>query len=83
MTISLILPFHNAEATLPQALRSIAAQRFRNFEVVAVDDGSSDSSLSLLESFCSVSNLPVIMVRHDMRKVRKLYLNAKLDGEEQ
>ena len=80
MTISLILPFHNAEATLPKVLRSIEAQRFRNFEVVAVDDGSSDSSFPLLETFRSESALPVILVRHDRNRGVAAARNSGLEA---
>lgn len=68
MTISLILPVHNAENSLPQALLSIVAQHFRDIEIVAVDDGSTDGSLSLLETFQSESGLNSLLVRHDVNR---------------
>lgn len=40
--VSVLLPFHNAASTLPAALRSLRGQTLREFEVVAVDDGSTD-----------------------------------------
>jgi len=50
-TISVLLPVYNAELFLHQSLESILAQTFSDFEVIAVDDGSTDSSLSILEQF--------------------------------
>ena len=47
--ISILLPARNAAATLPAALRSIARQSFRDWELVAVDDGSTDATRALLE----------------------------------
>lgn len=47
--VSILLPARNAEATLPAALRSVARQTFRDWELVAVDDGSSDRTRELLE----------------------------------
>lgn len=47
--VSVILPVHNAAATLGAALDSLHAQTFRDFEIVAVDDGSADASAALLE----------------------------------
>jgi hypothetical protein len=44
------MPVWNAEAFLSSALESLAAQTFRDFEVVAIDDGSSDGSRELLRS---------------------------------
>ncbi|MGH8213157.1 MAG: glycosyltransferase family 2 protein [Rhodanobacteraceae bacterium] len=40
----------NAEATLEETLASIASQTYRDFELVAVDDGSSDATPRLLEA---------------------------------
>ena len=48
--ISVLLPVRDAEATLPAALASLRAQSLEGFEVVAVDDGSVDGSLALLEA---------------------------------
>lgn len=45
------MPFRNAAATLPATLASIARQTFDNFELIAVDDHSSDESACLLERF--------------------------------
>lgn len=47
--MSILLPVRNGAATLPAALASLEAQTFRDFEVVAVDDGSTDATLALLE----------------------------------
>lgn len=47
--ISILLPARDAAATLPAALRSIARQTFRDYEIVAVDDGSTDRTAELLE----------------------------------
>ena len=41
-TVSVILPCFNAHALLPQALASLAAQTYRDFDITIVDDGSDD-----------------------------------------
>jgi glycosyltransferase involved in cell wall biosynthesis len=46
--ISVLLPCFNAAATLEPTLESIAAQTLEDFEVVAVDDGSTDSTPDIL-----------------------------------
>ena len=48
--VSILLPVHQAAATLPACLRSIERQRESRWECVAVDDGSRDESLSLLRA---------------------------------
>jgi glycosyltransferase involved in cell wall biosynthesis len=47
--VSILMPVYNAAATLPAALRSILAQSFREWELVAVNDGSDDGSLEVLD----------------------------------
>ncbi len=44
MLVSIIVPVYNSESYLRACLGSIEAQTFRDFEVLLVDDGSSDSS---------------------------------------
>lgn len=48
MLVSVLMPVHDAAATLPLAWASIRRQRGVRFECVAVDDGSRDGSLELL-----------------------------------
>lgn len=47
-TVSVLMPVHQAAATLPAVLDDLAAQTLADWELVAVDDGSTDGSLSLL-----------------------------------
>jgi len=41
------IPFYNAAHTLPDAIRSVFAQSFQDWELVLVDDGSTDHSLTI------------------------------------
>lgn len=47
--VSVLLPCYNAARTLPEALSSITNQTHPDFEVVAVDDGSTDNTLEILK----------------------------------
>ena len=47
--ISVLLPVYNAERFLPECLDSLEAQTLKDFEVIALDDGSTDGSWKLLE----------------------------------
>ncbi|NGM17160.1 glycosyltransferase [Eggerthellaceae bacterium zg-893] len=48
-TVSIVIPVYNAEAFLDPLLDNLKAQTFTDFEVICVNDGSSDSSLDILE----------------------------------
>lgn len=50
-TFSIIVPVYNASQTLERCLDSILNQGFRSFEVICVDDGSSDSSWEMLGNY--------------------------------
>ncbi|MEF2145312.1 MAG: glycosyltransferase family 2 protein [Desulfovibrionaceae bacterium] len=49
--VSVTLPCFNAEATLPACLDSLLAQSLKNIEIVAVDDGSEDTTASILRAY--------------------------------
>jgi glycosyltransferase involved in cell wall biosynthesis len=49
--LSVLVPTFNGEAYLAQALDSVAAEGARGVEVVAVDDGSSDGTVALLDRY--------------------------------
>jgi glycosyltransferase involved in cell wall biosynthesis len=51
--ISIILPFLDAAPTLPAALASIRDQSYQDWELIAYDDGSTDDSRALVESFAN------------------------------
>ncbi len=51
--VSVIVPVFNKEKTLPLTLDSILAQTWRDWECILVDDGSTDQTLVIAESYCS------------------------------
>jgi glycosyltransferase involved in cell wall biosynthesis len=50
-TVSVILPCFNAEGTLEKALLSMSNQRYQDFEIITVDDGSTDSTAQALKDW--------------------------------
>ena len=52
-TASIVMPVFNAEDTLPRSILSIQAQSFRDWELILVDDGSTDGSLELANELAS------------------------------
>jgi hypothetical protein len=51
--VSVVIPIYNRAAYLPRALDSVLAQDFTDFEVVCVDDGSTDGSLKILKKYAA------------------------------
>jgi glycosyltransferase involved in cell wall biosynthesis len=49
--VSIIMPVYNAERFLHQAIQSILDQTYKNFELIIIDDGSTDSSSIIIKSF--------------------------------
>ncbi len=46
--ISIVIPVYNAAPYLSKCISSVCSQSFKNWEVLAVDDGSTDDSLKIL-----------------------------------
>ncbi len=65
--VSVVMTTYNGERFLNKAIESILYQSFINFELIVVDDGSTDSSASVIRSFCA----------HDPR-VRGIFLKQNL-----
>ena len=51
--ISVIIPIYNSSKTLKRTLDSVINQSYRNLEIVLVNDGSTDNSLSICEQYAS------------------------------
>lgn len=51
LLISVILPVYNAEKYLREAIESILNQTYRNFELIIINDGSEDNSLSVIKEY--------------------------------
>ena len=54
--VSIIIPVYNTERYLPQCLDSIINQTLRELEIICVNDGSSDNSLSILNNYRNKDN---------------------------
>lgn len=63
--ISVVMPVFNAESSLPTTLASLAGQTHLDWELVAIDDGSTDGSLTLLKAFAAEHPTRVSVIEQD------------------
>ena len=63
-TVSVIIPTYNRANALAEAIESVMAQDYHDFEIVAVDDGSSDGTTEVLRTFPGV-----LVVRQEQQGV--------------
>ncbi|HKE32113.1 MAG TPA: glycosyltransferase, partial [Candidatus Angelobacter sp.] len=49
-TVSIILPTYNRADTIVRAIESVQAQTFQDWELIVVDDGSTDGTAELIEN---------------------------------
>ena len=67
--VSVVMPTYNAEKYLAQAINSILAQTYTDFELIIVDDGSTDQTPAILK-FCQQQDPRVNL--HTFRKIQEL-----------
>ena len=58
--ISVVVPIYNAEIYLRDCIESIINQNFRDFEIILVDDGSTDESGYICDTYCHYDNVTVL-----------------------
>lgn len=49
--VSVIIPVYNSQKFLAKSIESVLNQTYKNIEIIAVDDGSTDNSLQILKKF--------------------------------
>ena len=54
--VSVVIPLYNKERVLLKTLESVRKQIFTNYEVVIVNDGSTDRSLEIIQNYLNNSD---------------------------
>lgn len=55
-TISIIVPVYNTAAYLPRCIESVRTQKHDDFELILIDDGSTDNSLEVCQKYATLDN---------------------------
>ena len=58
--ISIIIPLYNKEANIKKTLKSVLAQDYSDFELIIVNDGSTDKSVEVINSSFNDSRIQII-----------------------
>lgn len=76
--VSVVIPFCNAERFLAEAIDSVLAQTCSDWELVLVDDGSSDRSAQICERYAEASNGRILCIEHEGRRNRGVAASRNL-----
>jgi glycosyltransferase involved in cell wall biosynthesis len=89
--ISVLMPVYNAEKHLVQAIESVLNQTFRDFELIMLDDGSTDNSLEIIKYYASIDhrckiysrqNKGIILSRNELIGHAKAEIVANMDADD-
>lgn len=65
MKISIIIPAYNVESYIERCISSILKQTYQNYEIIVINDGSTDNTLDILNKLCSCDKrIKVISIKN-------------------
>ena len=67
--VSIIIPVYNSAQFLKDSIESVLNQTYSNIEIICINDGSTDNSLEILQSFSD----RIYIVSQDNKEVIKWY----------
>ncbi|MEO6110073.1 MAG: glycosyltransferase family A protein [Candidatus Saccharimonadales bacterium] len=65
VVMSVIIPTYNEESTVGALLDCLSLQTSRCFEIIIVDNGSTDATLDIVEDFCLTSEIPILLIAEE------------------
>ncbi|MFS4482687.1 glycosyltransferase family 2 protein [Hyunsoonleella sp. 2307UL5-6] len=89
--ISVVIPLYNKEHTITRTLETVLEQTYKEFEVVIINDGSTDNGISVIKDFTTdhririinQSNKGVSVARNEGVRHAKYEYVAFLDGDDE
>jgi glycosyltransferase involved in cell wall biosynthesis len=89
LLVSIIMPAYNTEATIRESIKSVIKQTYTNWELIVINDGSTDKTVEFIKSFTDdriilleQKNLGVVNARNNGLKYSKGELIAFLDSDD-
>lgn len=79
-TISVIIPCYNAGEYIEKTLRALEQQTLQDFEVIAVDDCSSDNTAEVIRTIAAGSNLQITLLQNEVNSGPALSRNRAIDA---
>ena len=58
--VSIIIPIYNAENTIEKCISSILKQTYKDYELLLIDDGSTDNSLKVIKKYSKYKNIRIL-----------------------
>ncbi len=65
--VSVVIPTHNRASLLPRAIDSVVSQTFSDWEIVLIDDGSTDDTSSLVKDYAARLKDRLVYIRQRQR----------------
>ncbi|MCX6372532.1 MAG: glycosyltransferase [Actinobacteria bacterium] len=79
LPISVLMPAYNEENTIVQAVQALSLQKYGEFEIVVIDDGSTDSTLArLVEAFALDQVDRPLRLTLPCRRVKAVYISRQV-----
>lgn len=75
MLVNVIIPMYNSEQYLSQCLESLVVQSYERWKAIIVDDGSSDQSVAIANTYCEKDDRFIVIHKKNEGQFR-----ARLDG---
>ena len=60
-SLSIVVPIYNVEKYLDQCLGSITNQSKKDIEIICINDGSTDSSLEILQKYANLDKRIIVL----------------------
>ena len=79
--ISIIIPTYNRKESVVKLIDSLSNQKNKNFEIIVIDDGSTDDTYDVLKKNISMNNFSIYRIKNSERGAARNYGATKSKGE--